>query len=203
MTFQEYVTKWFHEFVKDHNDDEEWQKDLFEQMGFDNTFLDDGDKPYDFLLGMDDANEIYETMFGYSAKVGFVDDLPDTDTFLKEMLLEVGREYVKKYDFAKEFIEDMADESICYTNPLGFFQDLQTGGCLSGMIGMLIYNSECKKIYIDNMDSMDEFIDDYEEELGEPIKKNNNYAYRYVFVCHFCYEELGYKLARELWEDEF
>lgn len=86
MTFKEYVINWFHELVGQHDFDKEWCEDLFSQMGYDNTYLDDGETPCDYLMAMSDENEIYEALFGNNAKVKHVDDLPDTEGFVTKML---------------------------------------------------------------------------------------------------------------------
>ena len=204
MTFKEYVLDWFHQLVEEHYTDKEWQADLFHQLGYnEDEYLDEGVSIYDFLLEMSDENEIYESLFGYSANVKDVDDLPDTYGFLKDMFYEVGKDLIKKYDFAEVLLQDMAEFGDSYVNPIGFFEDLQNGGCQSGMIGMFIYNNDCKRFYIDHIDDMDSFVEDLGEELGEPVTPGSDVSHRYVWVCWLCYEELAFKIARELWEDKF
>lgn len=204
MTFHDYIVNWFGELVDEHKEDKEWLEDLFHQLGYNETeYLDEGETIYDFLMAMSDENEIYESLFGYSAKVKDLDDLPDTYGFLKDMFYEIDKDFIKKYDFAEDLLEDMAATGDSYTNPIGFFEDLQTGGCASGMIGMFIYNDDCKKFYIDHIDDMDYFVDDLGKELGEPVTPGKDVANRYVWVCWLCYEELAFKIARELWEDKF
>ena len=204
MTLKEYVLDWFHQLVEEHYTDKEWQADLFHQLGYNEAeYLDEGVSIYDFLLEMSDENEIYESLFGYSAKVKDLDDLPDTYGFLKDMFYEVGQDLIKKYDFAEVLLQDMAEFGDSYVNPIGFFEDLQNGGCQSGMIGMFIYNNDCKRFYIDHIDDMDSFVEDLGEELGEPVTPGSDVSHRYVWVCWLCYEELAFKIARELWEDKF
>ena len=203
MSFKEYVLDWFHQLVEEHYTDKEWQRDLFAQLGYNETeYLDEGQSIYDFLLEMSDENEVYESLFGYESKVKCLDDLPDTEGFLKTMFKEVGKDYIKDYDFAEELLEDMAEECEGYATPIGFFQDLQHGGCQSGMIGMFIYNDNCKEFYVTHIDSMETFKEDFEEELGEPIKNIQRLPH-YTFLCWLCYEELAYRIARELWDGEF
>ena len=203
MTFHEYVTDWFHELVEQHESDKEWCEDLFSQLGYNEAeYLDEGETCYDFLMAMSDENEIYEALFGYEAKVKNLDDLPDTEGFLSAMFKEVGKQYIKDYYFAEELLEDMSEECDGYTNPIGFFQDLQQGGCGSGMIGMFIYNTDCRNFYVKNIDSMEEFVEEFEDELGCPIKNENRLPH-YTFICWLCYEELAYRIARELWDDKF
>lgn len=204
MTFHDYIVNWFGELVDEHKEDKEWLEDLFHQLGYNEAeYIDEGETCYDFLMAMSDENEIYESLFGYSAKVKDLDDLPDTYGFLKDMFYEVGKDLIKKYDFAEDLLEDMAATGDSYTNLIGFFEDLQTGGCASGMIGMFIYNDDCKKFYIDHIDDMDYFVEDLGKELGEPVTPGKDVAHRYVWVCWLCYEELAFKIARELWEDKF
>lgn len=203
MTFHEYVTDWFHELVEQHESDKEWCEDLFSQLGYNKAeYLDEGETCYDFLMAMSDESEIYEALFGYEAKVKNLDDLPDTEGFLTAMFKEVGKQYIKDYDFAEELLEDMSEECDGYTNPIGFFQDLQQGGCGSGMIGMFIYNTDCRDFYIKYIDSMEDFVEEFEDELGCPIKNEHRLPH-YTFICWLCYEELAYRIARELWDGKF
>lgn len=201
MTFEKYVTDWFHALVEEHEDNKEWCESLFSQLSYDATHLDDDESPYDFLLAMSDENEIYEAMFGYESKVKTLDDLPDTEGFLTRMFQEVGKDYTKEYDFANELLEDMAGHCFNYANPAGFFQDLQCGGCASGMIGMFIYHSDCKDFYINHIDSMEDFVEELEDELGCSIKNEAKMPH-YTFICWVCYEELAFRIANELWDGE-
>lgn len=201
MSFNKYVLEWFHEFVEQHESDNEWCEELFSKMGYDNTFLDKNETPFDYLMSLPNGSEIYEALFGYSAKVDFVDDLPDTLGFLTSMFQEVAKEQIKQYDFAKELIEDMTENCTNYSSPIGFFEDLQYGGCKSGMIGMFIYHDSCKKFYINHIDDMETFLEDFEEEVGT-IKRDKGLPY-YTWLCWFCYEELAYQIARTLWETHF
>lgn len=202
MTFKEYVLDWFHQLVKEHYTDKEWQADLFHQLGYNEAeYLDEGVSIYDFLLEMSDENEIYEALFGYEAKVKTLDDLPDTEGFLTRMFQEVGKDYIKEYDFTEELLEDMAGHCLSYTNPIGFFEDLQHGGCSSGMIGMFIYNFDCKNFYINHIDSMEDFVAELEDEFGGPIENKEKLPH-YTLICWVCYEELAFKIANELWEGE-
>lgn len=202
MTFQEYVTDWFHEIVENHKDNKEWCDDLFISLDtMKPSYLGEGETCYDFLMAMSDENEIYESIFGFDSKVKCLDDIPDTESFLTAMFKEVGKQYIKDYDFAEELFEDMAGNCLGYTNPTDFFQDLQCGGCGSGMIGMFIYNTDCRKFYIDHIDSMEDFVEEFEDELGSPLK-NEHKLPRYTFICWACYEELAFRIANELWEGE-
>lgn len=198
--FEEYILDWWNEFVMNHESEAPKLMEAFidEQESI-QDYLEDGETPCDWLMAQDNADEIYSHFFGFSAKNQCCDDLPDTSTFLKGMYQQA---YTGSYDFVEELIEDMADHSDGYDYPSWFFDDLAKGGCASGMVGMFIYNSDCKKFYIDHIDDMEEFVEDLEEELGEPIRNNKSIPH-YTFVCWLCYEELAYSIVRTLFPGKF
>lgn len=80
-----------------------------------------------------------------------------------------------------------------------FLEDLQKGGCISGMIGEFIYNSDCKEFYINNIDELEEFKSEYEEQVGEQVK-NRFELLHYTFIVWFCFEEYCYNLYNNIFE---
>lgn len=80
-----------------------------------------------------------------------------------------------------------------------FFEDLQNGGCQSGLIGDFVYNSDCKTFYIENIDDLEEIKADLEDVLGDSIKNKQKLPH-YVFVCWLCFEEYCYDLYNTLFE---
>lgn len=202
-TFEKYVLNWWQKFVDSHESEAKRLMELF--IGEEETiedYLDEGETPYDWLIAKDEgyAEEIYENFFGYNADRSILaDDVPDTETFLIGMFKQA---YTKKYDFVDELIEDMAGHACNYCTPHGFFHDLSYGGCSSGMIGMFIYHSDCKRFYINHIDDLEAFIEDFEEELGERIP-NKDHQPHYTFVCWLCYEELAYDIARTIYPESF
>lgn len=204
--FKDFVFDWWHEYLDNHKD--QCKRLMEEFIGEEETiedYLDKGETPYDWcynnFISGSDATTIYETFFGYHATSELYNDMPDTVTFLQQMFEQAVPCELKDYSFTKEFIEDMAAESEGYTEPSGFFSDLQHG-CQSGMIGMLIYNYDCKRIYIEHLDDMEEFKNELEDELGEGIR-NKDGIHHYTFMCWLCYEELGFRVARVLFPNEF
>lgn len=81
-----------------------------------------------------------------------------------------------------------------------FFEDLQNGGCQSGLISDFVYNSDCKDFYIDYLDELEDMKTELEDELGEPIKNRQGVPH-YTFICWLCFEEYCYDLYRTLFED--
>lgn len=80
-----------------------------------------------------------------------------------------------------------------------FFDDLQRGGCISGLIGEFIYHSDCKAFYIKHIDALESYKEDLEEQMGEPIV-NRHDSPHYTFMCWLCFEEYCYSLYREIFE---
>ena len=46
----------------------------------------------------------------------------------------------------------------------GFMEDLRTNGCISGMIGELIYCSDTRKFFIENLDEIQDYLNDLIQE---------------------------------------
>lgn len=205
--FEEYVTSWFHQYVQAHEEDEEVLLALFEDIC---ERKDDGSLPnvlgdeqtiYDWLMDCP-AYQIYSQLFGYGENLLRLDDMPTAEEFIYDMLKDVCCELdINKYEFINEFISDMAYHIANYETPTGFFEDLQHGGCASGMIGMMIYNNDCLELYRKYANDMEEFREDIEEEIGE-IKRDRN-LYHYVWICWLCYEELAYRVSLYLFEHKF
>ena len=82
-----------------------------------------------------------------------------------------------------------------------FFEDLQRGGCQSGMIGDFIYNSDCKDFYVNHIDDLEGFKEDLESNIGDSIKNGNGLPH-YTFMCWLCFEEYCYDLYRTIFEDK-
>ena len=191
--FEEYVLNWFKKLVEGHKEDKKWLEQMTSELGLEC----DGDF-YKFLMGLDKANWLYCKIFGWSTQIGPIDGLPDAKSFLTHLFEEA----VEKYSFTDTMIEDMAAHCLGYDNPKGFFQDLQYGGCASGMVGMFVYNDDCKKFYIEHIEDLETFRREFEDEIGG-LTENKRELPHYTFVCWLCYEMLADKIAYYLWEDEF
>lgn len=191
--FDEYVLNWFKELVEDHKEDKKWLEQMTSELGLEC----DGDF-YGFLMSLDNADRLYREIFGWSAQIGPMDGLPDAKSFLTHLFQEA----VEEYSFTDTMIGDMAEHCLGYDNPKGFFKDLQYGGCASGLVGMFIYNDDCKRFYIEHIEDLETFRRELENELGGLIENKRELPI-YTFVCWLCYEALADQIARELWEDEF
>lgn len=121
----------------------------------------------------------------------------DLEGTVKDILTEVAD---MNWDFAEEFIDSYVGEMFQYQTPEDFFIDLQHGGCQSGMIGGLIYYDNIRKIYINNMDSIDEYIAELESEIGENLFDTSKQP-RFNYAVWATYEEFAYRIYSALFEN--
>lgn len=80
-----------------------------------------------------------------------------------------------------------------------FFNDLQRGGCQSGMISEFIYHSDCKDFYIKNIDELEDYKQELADQLGEEITNRLSLPH-YTFLCWLCFEEYCYELYNSIFE---
>ena len=80
-----------------------------------------------------------------------------------------------------------------------FLEDLQKGGCISGMIGEFIYHNDCKAFYIKHLEDLEGIKEDLEEAFGEPVANRYKLPH-YTFLCWLCFEEYCYGIYRDVFE---
>lgn len=80
-----------------------------------------------------------------------------------------------------------------------FFEDMQKGGCMSGMIGEFIYHADNKAFYIKHIEDLEDFKQELEDSIGEPIKNSHNLVH-YTFVVWLCFEEYCYHVYNGIFE---
>jgi len=206
-TFEEFVTDWWKDYLSEASED--IHKALMENLiGEEETIEDyipeDYDSPHDWLVDNMTADEIYEKYFSFENDGLRPDNMPDASEFIYEMLKENASWWNTNEtplpSFTETFLRDMVSHIEGYDNPISFFTDLQNG-CQSGMIGMLIYNSDCKRIYIEHIDDMEEYVEQIFEEVG--YIKNEQHLPHYTWICWMCYEEFGFQIGRELFPETF
>ena len=111
----------------------------------------------------------------------------------------------KDLDVVKEFNTIILDALPNYDGKKkqqlkSYFEDLQRGGCMSGMVSEFIYNSDCKDFYIIYIDDLEEIKTDLEDSIGDPIKNRYNLPH-YTFVCWLTFEEYCYNLYNIIFEE--
>ncbi len=77
----------------------------------------------------------------------------------------------------------------------GFFRDLLTHGCVSGMISGLIYYADTHAFFDRHYDEIEELRIEYEQELGEPLRLEHDLKNTLAW---FAFEETARRLADEL-----
>lgn len=206
-TFEEFVTDWWKDYLSEASEDT--HKALMENLiGEEETIEDyipeDYASPREWLEDNMTADEIYGKYFSFENDGLCPDNMPDASQFIYDMLKENASWWNTNEtplpSFTETFLRDMVSHIEGYDNPIGFFKDLQNG-CQSGMIGMLIYNSDCKRIYIEHIDDMEEYAEQIYGELG--YVENKNHLPHYILICWMCYEEFGYQIGRNLFPETF
>ena len=119
--------------------------------------------------------------------------------FIKEYSYQ-GDSFGGGYSFEDDFKKIILDRIEDYNEPKGFFEDLQHGGCMSGMISDFVYTSDLKEFYIKHLDDLEEFKKDFEDMLGEPIKDRHRLPHP-TFVVWFAFEEYCYQIYNDIYEN--
>ena len=76
-----------------------------------------------------------------------------------------------------------------------FLSDLFQHGCISGMVGSLIYYHDTHKFFETHYDEIELIRQGYEETTGEPLIIKDDLKNRLAW---FAFDETAYKLAEEL-----
>lgn len=91
-----------------------------------------------------------------------------------------------------EMIIDQADG---YEVIDDWFNDLFQHGCISGMVGDLIYYSDTHKFYDDNYDDIENLRYEFEQSTGEKLQPDNDLKNWFAW---FAFEETSRTIAQEL-----
>lgn len=127
-----------------------------------------------------------------------------TTTTNKQLAKYLAKSNYANYTFTEAFNSIISDEVDGYSGTTkerlqSFFNDMQRGGCQSGMIGEFIYHSDCKGFYIKHIDDLEDMKQELEDGLGEPIANRQSLPH-YTFMCWLCFEEYCYDLYRTIFE---
>lgn len=79
-----------------------------------------------------------------------------------------------------------------------FLEDMQKGGCMSGMISNFVYHHDCKEFYIRHIEDLEEFKTELEYQIGHI--ENRHKIVNYTFVVWLCFEEYCYNLYNNIFE---
>lgn len=87
------------------------------------------------------------------------------------------------------------DEAFDYEDIVNFFTDLLKHGCISGMVGSLIYYTDTHKFYDTHYDEIEELRNRLEEDFGESLKSGGDLKNWYAWLA---FEETARAIASEL-----
>ena len=113
----------------------------------------------------------------------------------------------QEFTFTNEFNEIIKSHVQNYDNFAGedkaslrsFLEDMQKGGCQSGMIGDFIYHADNKAFYIKHIEDLEEYKQELEDSIGETIANRQNLVH-YTFIVWLCFEEYCYTLYNAIFE---
>lgn len=108
-----------------------------------------------------------------------------------DVIKKIKKYYIGPYGYSFEprFKDLVLMHVEDYEDPKGFFEDLQYGGCSSGMIGDFIYHSDCKNFYIEHIDDLESFRNDEEMEFDGVAWVNKDRQPHYTFMCWRAFEQ--------------
>jgi hypothetical protein len=110
------------------------------------------------------------------------------------------RETLNRDDnFIKSFNRIIKREVKNYDTPDQFFKDMQNG-CITGIIGDFIYHADCKNFYIKNIDGLEDYKTELENNIGEPITNRHKLPH-YTFIVWLVFEDYCNSIYSVLFED--
>lgn len=115
----------------------------------------------------------------------------------------VTTDYTKDFSFFLPFVDVIIEKIADYYNydtameRLNAFLEDMNNGCQSGIISEFIYTSDCKDFYIEHIEDIETYMEDYERDNGIPLV-NVTWQPRYVFACWFCFENFCYNLQSNI-----
>ena len=90
---------------------------------------------------------------------------------------------------------EVAEEALEHDDPKTFFQDLLQHGCISGMVGKLIYYKDTHTFYDKHYAEIEALREEYEESTGEPLSIKSDLK---NFLAWFAFEQVAYQLVNEI-----
>ncbi|GIQ57844.1 hypothetical protein Flavo103_09800 [Flavobacterium collinsii] len=109
-------------------------------------------------------------------------------------------QYPVSGEFKKIILSDLVSYDGTKKEQLkSYLEDLQRGGCMSGMVSEFIYNTDCKKFYVEHLDDLENIREELEDSLGESVKNTHRLPH-YTFMCWLCFEEYCFDIYRSVFE---
>lgn len=112
-----------------------------------------------------------------------------SDTQLRQILSDI----LEKAPYGLE--AEVIREALDYHDISDFFHDLMKNGCISGMIGSLIYYTDTHAFYDKHYADIEWMRIEYEENIGEPLTIKGDLK---NFLAWYAFEETAYQLAGKI-----
>lgn len=112
-----------------------------------------------------------------------------SDTQLRQTLSDILEK--EPYGLEAEVIREALD----YHDISDFFKDLMQHGCISGMIGSLIYYNDTHAFYDKHYSDIERMRTEYEKNIGEPLTIKGDLK---NFLAWYAFEETAYQLVDKI-----
>ena len=86
----------------------------------------------------------------------------------------------------------------CEDEPKTYIKNVLEHGCVSGVVSALIYYSDTKKFFTENMDDIFDLYNECYEENGVIPLPNERYELNFNSLSWFAFEETLYRIANNL-----
>lgn len=121
---------------------------------------------------------------------------------LTRQFVELATDNEGNYKFVTAIAEDIAEQ--CYNRYIesdndpnainDYIEEVVQHGCVSGVVSMFIYNSDCREFYLENVLDMDEWIANLDYDQRPSLESP-----RFVSLCWFAYETISADLQDRLY----
>ncbi len=91
---------------------------------------------------------------------------------------------------------EVAEEALGYHCPKSFFQDLLSHGCISGMVGKLVYYYDTHKFFAQYYEEIEDLRYEYEQSTGESILQYANGDLK-NWLAWFAFEETARNILND------
>ncbi|UOY05031.1 hypothetical protein L0P88_13825 [Muricauda sp. SCSIO 64092] len=91
--------------------------------------------------------------------------------------------------------KQVALEALGHVDIKTFFEDLQNYGCISGMVGSLVYTHDTHTFFDMHYHQIEEIREECEDSIGEPLRIKNDLK---NFLAWFGFEQTAYNMVQEL-----
>lgn len=137
--------------------------------------------------------QLQERYIEMLSKEWYHNPLTKQEEIILDFIDNVTTDYQKELSFFIPFVgivlyhSEQYGEDTPIENLRSFLEDMQQGGCQSGIIWEFVYNSDCKDFYTQHIDDIENAISNYESDYG--IVSNNTGTPRYTFAVWFVFEQ--------------